>query len=119
MPLLPPGMKHLELGGMCPGKLVAHKPVYAAIFLDEESKEKLLSAQPPRHKNVYGEHVTLAFGRHLREKYPIGDEIEFRTSHHFADERGQCFSVSLFENKELKELLWEEQIPHVTISCAE
>jgi|SRR6267154_1973371 len=100
----------------CDGTLKAHKPVYAALFLTQESKKELLEVVLPKHPMVYGEHITMAFGRHLREKYPIGEQVEVTVSTVFEDGRGQCVAA---DPGPIRELFWDQQVPHVTISCAE
>lgn len=102
--------------GICGGLWKVHKPVYAAVFLTEDSKKLLLEKVPAKHPTVFAEHMTLAFGRHMRDEYPIGKKIQLYAYAHFADERGQCVSVW---SHQTRGLLWESQIPHVTLSCAE
>jgi hypothetical protein len=109
-----PGVIHGDK--QCDGETKAHKPVYAAVFLTQDSKKLLLEKVPARHPTVFAEHMTLAFGRHMRDEYPIGKKIQLYAYAHFADERGQCVSVW---SHQTRGLLWENQIPHVTISCAE
>lgn len=113
---LPTSMSHQELGGLCPGRLIAHTPVYAAVFLTEDSKRRLLEKVPPKHPNVYAEHMTLGFGRHLKEKYPLGEVIEILATTIHEDERGQCVGVW---PGDAAPLFWESQQPHITVSCAE
>ena len=91
------------------------KRLYVAIFLDEASKEALLRAVPPKHVNVYGEHMTLAFGRHMQEIYPLGLEVELEVAAIFEDERGQA--VTIEKTDLFRSLLWEQQSPHITLSC--
>lgn len=92
------------------------KRLYVAVFLDEESKAKLLKAAPPKHVNVYGEHLTLAFGRHMKEIYPIGEVMHLKVRSVREDDRGQA--VVIERSNELHDWLWAEQTPHITISCA-
>lgn len=91
------------------------KPLYVAIFLDEESKAALLKAFPPKHVNVYGEHMTLAFGRHMEPPYPVGEKYSLEVIAAYEDDRGQAVTVKeVFGNVKV----WAEQTPHITISCA-
>lgn len=93
----------------------AKGPVYVAIFLDEESKAALLKAFPPKHVNVYGEHMTLAFGRHMEPTYPLGEEFELVVLASYEDARGQAVTV---KGIKANQWIWVDQIPHITISCA-
>lgn len=93
-----------------------HKPLYVALFLEEASKRMLLEVVRPKHVTVYGEHMTLAFGRHMRANYPIGRTFSIRALSSHEDELGQCVRV---DPGGIGPYLWEKQIPHITISCAE
>lgn len=101
---------------LCGGEIKAHKPVYAGIFFDEENHKKLLERFPPDHKNVFAHHLTLAYGRHMNEFYPLGRKVTVEVVNEIADGRGQC---AIVRPDFLKEWLWEKQEPHITISCAE
>lgn len=103
--------------GTCGGVWKVHRPIYAAVFLTEESKKMLLSMIPARYPTVYAEHMTLAFGRHMNPTYPLGEKVKLWADMHYWDDRGQCVTVIL--QKDMKVHLAKEQVPHVTISCAE
>ena len=93
------------------------KPIYTAIFLDEESKETLLKAFPPIHPKVFGHHVTLAFkpSPELVNAYApyLGHEVVFEVVGEAADAMGQAVKVTV--PKPYGDL-WP-QVHHVTISC--
>lgn len=93
------------------------KRLYVAIFLDEESKAALLKAFPPKHVNVYGEHMTLAFGRHMEPEYPVGSEFELEVLAAYEDDRGQAVRVKGVGSN-IDKHVWVDQVPHITISCA-
>lgn len=101
---------------MCGGAVIAHSPVYVGIFLDEDSKKTLLEYVRPIHPNVFGEHLTLAFGRHMLESYSLGIKVDLDVFASIEDERGQCVLV---KPDPLIGLIWEKQDPHITISCAD
>lgn len=93
------------------------KPIYTAIFLDEESREVLLKAFPPVHPKVFAHHVTLAFKPtpvlvKVFEQY-LGHEVAFDVVGVTADVMGQAVKVSV--PKPYGDL-WP-QVHHVTISC--
>lgn len=93
------------------------KRLYVAIFLDEASKELLLKTFPPKHVNVYGEHMTLAFGRHMEPEYPVGGEFELEVVAAYEDDRGQAVLVKGVGSN-IDKYVWVDQLPHITISCA-
>lgn len=93
------------------------KPIYTAIFLDEESRQALLKAFPPVHPKVFAHHVTLAFKPtpvlvKVFEQY-LGHEVAFDVVGVTADVMGQAVKVSV--PKPYGDL-WP-QVHHVTISC--
>lgn len=91
-------------------------PIYVGIFLSKESRRQLINAVEIRHVNLYAEHVTLAFGRHMRPEYPLGLKVQLHISFLLEDERGQAL---VLHKEGLGDLLAEEQIPHITVSTAE
>lgn len=91
-------------------------PQYVGYFLSEEAKKYLLKVAPPKHPNVFADHLTLAFGRHMGGPYPIGQIEELEVIGELSDERGQCVIV---RPDNVKEWLAPNQSPHITISCAD
>jgi 2'-5' RNA ligase len=106
-----PGTAH----PLCGGIVTIHKPVYAGIFLTDAVSEELKKAVPPVHENVFAHHLTLAYGRHMDETYPIGRKVIVEVLASLYDTKGQCVSV---RPDFLKKWLQEGQNPHITISCA-
>ncbi len=100
----------------CDGKIEIHTPTYAGIFLDDASKSTLLDTVRPAFPNVYGDHITLAHSRHMFERYPLGRVIQFEVFSALRDIRGQCVTV---KPEPFKDILWNRQSPHITISCAD
>ena len=100
----------------CGGTVKLVKPVYVGVFLTEEAKKELLKVLPAVHPTVFAEHVTLAFGRHMKDRYPLGEMVTVEVVASVKDERGQAAIVRPFT---MKKWLWEDQTPHITISCAE
>lgn len=91
--------------------------LYYAVYLNEESHQMLLAAVPAIHKNVYAEHITVAFKpspekvfwleRARSDKY-----VELTVIGMVFDDRGQAVSI-----KEPVRL--DDGIAHITISCAD
>lgn len=107
-----PGVIH----PMCGGTVKTHKPVYVGIFFNEENHKRLLEKFPAIHKTVFGHHLTLGYGRHMDELYPLGREITVEVTQELEDDRGQCVIV---RPDFIKKWLAKNQDPHITISCAD
>jgi hypothetical protein len=90
--------------------------LYYAIYLTEESRKMLLAAFPPMHKNVFGEHLTVAFKPSPREelwlKSAVNDILEMTVVGVVSDDKGQAVLI-----KETYRL--DPGEAHITISCAE
>lgn len=97
---------------------VQPKPVYTAIFLDETSKEALLTAFPPIHPKVFGHHVTLVFkpGPEVVKAFEpyLEKVVEFEVVGEASDDKGQAVKVTL---PAPYYGLAPGQMHHVTISC--
>lgn len=92
-------------------------PVYAAVFLTPWSINKLLTVVRPRHPRVFAEHLTLGFGRHMEDAYPLGYPAMFTVTAVTEDERGQA--VTGYLDPYTDAYRSRQQFPHITISCAE
>jgi hypothetical protein len=92
------------------------KPIYVGVFLDEQSKQALLNVLPPKHPNVFVDHLTLAFGKAMSDSYELGKVIELEILAACDDEKGQAVTCS---TSGISELLAPGQNPHITVSCAE
>ena len=93
------------------------KAIYAGIFLDEESAEKLRSTS-----YLYKEfchHCTIAFKPTAEQvkALPMGEEVFLRTIRHGCDQKAQAVMVKTADVDSY--LFPAGQKPHITISCAE
>jgi hypothetical protein len=86
--------------------------VYVGVFLEKESRDKLLKLVPPRHPTIYAEHVTVCFKPSLQQlaNFKLGERIEFQAMGVVFDARGQAVRVRGVPS--------ENEHPHITISCA-
>lgn len=90
--------------------------IYWAVKLDDTSRTLLLSKFPPKHPNVYAEHMTIVFrpsdeiDRELMNK--CGAIVSLRVIGHAYDDAGQAVEV---ESDAVSRLGGK---PHITISCA-
>lgn len=86
-------------------------PIYIGAFLTAESKALLLAQYPPKHPNVYADHLTIIF-RPSEEETALcnsGILVYLKVVGHMYDVRGQAVLIqSLFACK--------NDNPHVTIS---
>ena len=107
-------MRHLleRLESVTESKL----PVYVGVFLDDSSRTRLLRDFPPKHPNVYADHVTLVFRpkEGELEEFDMGEEVEIEVVGYAEDESGSAVTVKL--PPKLKRL--SQRNPHVTISTA-
>lgn len=92
------------------------KTVYWAVLLDEKSRNMLKAAIPPKHDNVYAEHVTILFAPTDKQDVKMfarwGERVELFVTGVAEDEKGQAVIVHGIERV-------GGGIPHVTISCAD
>lgn len=90
--------------------------IYWAVKLDMESVAKLVSHFPPRHPNVYAEHVTVAFSpteEQERQLVPqCGQAVSLQVVAVAQDDKGQAVVVSGVDRL-------NPGTPHITISCAD
>ena len=91
------------------------KVIYAAVFLDGDSTEKL--AHLAKHETVWAHHMTIAFSpaQELIDKLPMGEEVEL-TGITVADD-GTCQAMGVLVHSTVIDLV-ENARPHITISCA-
>lgn len=91
--------------------------MYWAVLLDEESKNELLDRIPPKHPNVYGEHMTITFQPNKKLDAELmellGKEIEVYIISVHSDEKGQAVGAYSTEIDRK-----DRGIGHITISCA-
>ena len=89
---------------------------YIGVFLDAASKAALLSCFPAKHPEVFGGHVTLAFGKAMlpESMYPMGEVVTFVVAGVSDANGAQCVAVDLGKRAPL----CASGFPHVTISCA-
>lgn len=93
------------------------KPIYVGVFLDEASRKSLLAFAPPKHPNVFADHITLAFGKAMEKEYPIGLKTKVVAHAIVDDEKGQAVLCTL--NLFLEKFLQKDQQPHITVSCVD
>jgi len=90
--------------------------IYWGIKLELASVAELLSHFPPKHSQLYAEHMTVAFRPHLKTDERLnlrkGEEVTLIVVGHVANEYGQAVAVEGFERV-------NPGTPHITISCAE
>lgn len=92
------------------------KPIYSAIFLSENSKQRLLREFPPAHSKVYAHHVTLMFKptpEHLAS-LEFGKHVKIEVIGYAEDARGQAAAVRLPPGVECNNIN-----SHITISTTE
>jgi hypothetical protein len=96
---------------------MADKVVYIGIFLDQETRKKLLLAVGQYHPEVHADHITLAFSPHEEmveaTKFMVGHKVPFVVDKMYHDWKGQAVGVVL---PFLDFRLIPEE-PHITISC--
>lgn len=91
------------------------KIIYWGVLLDEESRNLLKIIFPPKHPNVFAEHLTILFGPTLKQNNEwlcrSGEEVELFVIGEAQDEQGQAAMIHGIERV-------DGGIPHITISCA-
>lgn len=96
---------------------------YLGIFLDGESRGKLLRAVPPRHPNIFAEHVTVLYDPTDEQinamRNVLGGDARLHLGPRFEifDERGQC--VVLDQDRPTFPVGLRNRVPHITVSTAE
>ena len=103
-------------------KLPSYLHLYTGIFLDDSVRNQILQLCPPRHSRVFADHITLVFKPSFDEVMAMenwtddhGDEVEFIVNYSVSDEHCQVLRVTLLAEG----LPSKNDIPHITISCAE
>lgn len=91
---------------------MAKKAIYVGVFLPPAEKEKLLSAIPPTHEEIYAHHTTLCFkpSSDLLKALPIGEMVTLTVTGTVDLEGCQAVTVGCRDG------LSQNPIPHITIS---
>lgn len=91
------------------------RPIYTAIFLTPESKQRLLELFPPQHESVHAHHVTLKFKPTDADiaVIPMGKTVSFSVIGHASNNDCQAIAVKL-----PPDVISNNSIPHITISTA-
>jgi len=96
----------------------AAEPIYTAIFLSDDAVEALKMLCPPKHTKIHAHHVTLVFRPSPKDLLAIepylGKEVVFEIVGEASDDKGHAVKVTVPEH-----LRMDEQVHHVTISCAD
>lgn len=91
--------------------------IYWAIKLDPVSKNTLLTKCPPKHPNVFAEHMTVIFKPSDEEDKKmmsyIGQKVLLTIYGYAEDDKGQAVVADGFDI-----LAGGNKITHITISCA-
>lgn len=84
--------------------------IYVGVFLTPESREKLLTLVPPLHKDVFADHMTIAFRPEplVLDNLPIGKKVLLRVIAHASNARAQAVTV--------QGVFGSTSTPHITIS---
>lgn len=90
--------------------------LYAALFLDETSKGKLLTLYPAAHEKVFSDHVTLIYKPKVEdiEGLPIGKHHKVMVSSYYEDNLTQIVAVQEKKGNRICKL----DSLHVTVSTA-
>lgn len=110
-------------------KLLNHLYIYTGIFLNEETRSYLLERFPPKHKNVYADHITLYFKPSPKQVMETdhwsdinGECLYIYVTHEVSDVNGHVLMVEcpgVLEKDSLHKLPLTTPVLHITISCAE
>lgn len=99
--------------------------IYTGVFLQEYDRAKILEAFPPKHPNVYADHVTFWFKpnpEEVRKIYemnsPVTQEIYIKVVGYAEDEKAQAILVE-FPHVDLTKFEIKNKLLHITISCAD
>lgn len=87
----------------------SHPIYYSALYIN--SPEELLKLFPPKHKNVYGHHSTIAFKPKSSDGLEVGRKVSIKILGRATDEKGDALLV---ENTKST-----NKFPHITLSSAE
>lgn len=90
--------------------------LYWAVLLDEQSRNLLKAAFPPKHENVYAEHMTIVFAPTEEQDQKLllqwGKKVQLHVIGVADDHKGQAVVVYGMDRI-------GGGIPHVTISCSD
>jgi hypothetical protein len=91
--------------------------IYWAIKITEKSREKLLVSIPPRHENIYADHITMVFNptpdQNKKFEQWLGKEASALVVSVFSDDKGQAVGVITEPQRP------DGKMTHITISCAD
>ncbi len=97
--------------------------IYTGLFLSEPVRNLLLTKFPPKHPNVYADHVTLFYKPDFEAindiMYRRGSMVSLYAVAHVYDEKGQALIVSVANPKQTDGIKITQDILHLTISCAD
>ncbi len=83
--------------------------IYTAQFVKD--RKSLLEKFPPKHKNVYAHHSTIAFKPDNLDEIEIGKKSVIKILARAYDEKGDALLVDNPKSK--------NKYPHITLSCAQ
>lgn len=102
--------------------------IYTALFLSEGSRRWILENYPPKHANVFADHVTLYFKPSLEQADLVLDLLERGVGGGFflldavayaEDDKGQALAIEIDSELSAYGVLARNEIMHITISCAD
>jgi hypothetical protein len=110
-------------------KLLSNLYIYTGVFLSEETRSYLLEIFPPKHENVYADHITLCFKPSPKQVMETehwsgvnGKFLYIYVTHEVSDVNGHALMVEcpgVLEKGSLHKLPLTTPVLHITISCAE
>lgn len=99
---------------------VIRKNTYTALFLTKEAAKALLEAFPPRHRNVFTDHVTLTYAPNTDSLVglPIGKNCKIYVSQIISDNKSQVARVTFMDDTNIQDFMKNSQTAHITMSTA-
>jgi hypothetical protein len=87
--------------------------VYIGVFLEPSERKRLLNLFPAKHKNIFADHITLAYKPTPEDvgRYELGKEISFSVIGEASDAKGHAVVTDIN--------VGENEISHITISTSE
>lgn len=92
-------------------------PKLVALYLDPDSKAKLLEKVPAAHTTIHAGHITLALSSEITKEslvFPLGESRTVRVLGVAQDSKGQAVVV---DGSTL--ILAKGRTAHITVSCAD
>lgn len=105
-------LEHVEDVNYIVSRKVEQLILYSALYLDDESRDKLLYHYPAAYKKVFADHMTIMFQptmKHLAT-LPIGEPFRVIPNGHY------CRGVQMVSVMGVDESITPTVYPHVTIS---